>query len=328
MTVATHRAEVLRPAVISLLVGVSAVAVGVRWPLVSPLLIALAVGVVIVNVAGARSAAACGDPDLTRLALRVGIVLLGLRLPLSEIARLGWPALVSVAIVVAGTYAATCWIGLRVLRLEPGAAVLIAAGTAVCGAAAIAAVESDIKRRSSDVAAALALVTVFGMALVLVIPMLGRSLGLNLAQSGAWAGASIHEVAQVVASSSLIGGGALAIASTIKLVRVATLGAAVIVSRHLAGARPSDTSVPLVPWFVWGFAGAVAVRTVDVLPGPILSMADHLTLGLLATAMFGLGLTVSRAALRAVDRRLALLAGSATAVVGLLGLAGAGLAVA
>jgi uncharacterized integral membrane protein (TIGR00698 family) len=325
MSLVPLRGGTVRAGTISLLVGLLAVAIGALRPLVSPMLVALVAGLLVANVAGARWTRACGDAGLTRTALRIGIVLLGLRLPLSQLGELGWPVLASVLLVVTGTYAATWWIGVRILRLDPGAAVLVAAGTSVCGAAAIAAVESEIRRRSSDVAAALALVTAFGMVLILAIPVLSAALGLTAVRSGAWAGASIHEVAQVVASSSLIGGGALAVASTIKLARVATLGLVVVASRRLAGSPRDDPHVPLVPWFVWGFAAAVVVRTLDLLPATALSLADLVAIGLLATAMFGLGLTVSRDAIRTVDRRLTVLAGSATAVVALLGLTAVGL---
>ena len=283
--------------------AVVAVLVAAVFPLVSPLLLALLAGVAVANLGSGGLAVRWHDPALTKVVLRVGVVLLGLRLSLAELADLGLRGGAVVIGVVAITFTTTWLLGRR-MGLEPGLVVLVAAGFSVCGAAAIAAVESGVRRRPADVAVSIALVTVFGTAMIPLLPLAAAGLGLDQVQAGVWAGASIHEVAQVVAAASLTGSTALAAATTIKLARVALLGAVFVVSRKLAGTDEEDAGrAPLVPWFVWGFLGAVALRTTGLLPGSVLGAADLVTTMALAAAMFGLGMTVTAAALRLADRR-------------------------
>lgn len=85
-------------------------------------------------------------------------------------------------------------------------------------------------------------------------------------QTGVWAGASIHEVAQVVSAASFAGPAALAAASTIKLDSVALLGVVFIASRRLAGSS-DDAKASLVPWFVWCLVLAACLWTTGLLPG-------------------------------------------------------------
>jgi uncharacterized integral membrane protein (TIGR00698 family) len=161
------------------------------------------------------------------------------------------------------------------MGLEPGLVVLVAAGFSVCGAAAIAAVESGVRRRPSDVAVAIALVTVFGTAMIPLLPLASRLLGLPEIEAGIWAGGSIQEVAQVIASAGLVGTSALGAATTVKLARVALLGAVVLASRRLvAGSDTAAPQGPLLPWFLWGFLAAVALRSSGLVPAAALTGAD------------------------------------------------------
>jgi uncharacterized integral membrane protein (TIGR00698 family) len=299
--------------------AVVAVLISTWVTLVGPILIALALGVLCANLLGPDIAARLGDQKVTQVVLRVGVALLGLRLPLSDLAAIGVRGAVIVIGVVSITFATTCIVGRR-LGLDTGLVVLIAAGFSVCGAAAIAAIESSVRRRPADVATAIALVTIFGTVMILVIPLSASALGLSELQAGVWAGASIHEVAQVVAAASLAGPGALAAASTIKLARVSLLGGVFIASRVLAGETSATAKAPLVPWFVWCFVLTAALRTSGIVPGGMLDIANVVTNGLLAAAMFGLGLTITLAALCRVERRAMWLALFATLVAALTSL--------
>lgn len=301
--------------------AVLAVVVATVVPLLSPLLIGLLAGVVVANLPRVR-AERWHDPVLTRTLLRAGIVLIGLRLSLADLGEVGARGVLVAAAVVAVTFAATWSLGRR-LGVDPGLAAMIAAGFSVCGAAAIAAVESGIRRRPADVAVAIALVTAFGTLMIPAVPLLAALLGLDDVSAGVWIGASVHEVAQVVASAALVGPDALVSATTSKLARVAMLAGVFLACRRLAGTSDDDgPKGPAVPWFVVGFLVAVAVRSSGVLPAWVLQGADTAAGLALAAAMFGLGTTVTLVALRQVERRAVLLAGYATAVATVVSLAG------
>ncbi|MFE4198674.1 YeiH family protein [Paenarthrobacter sp. NPDC056912] len=294
--------------------GLAAWALGQVMPLVSPLLIALILGAMIVNTPAGAHRLFAGHQAVTKVMLRLGVVLLGLRLPLADILALGPRVLVVIAVVVGVTFVATSMIGDR-LGIDRGMVTLIATGFSICGAAAIAAVEGGIKRRNEDVALAIAMVTLFGSAMIVLLPLASKALGLSSVQLGVWAGASIHEVAQVVAAATTGGAAAVAIATTVKLGRVALLAVAYVAARRRDGGTQVDgAKPPAVPWFVVGFLVAAAVATLRMLPGPILQGADFATTILLASAMFGLGLGMHVRSLFPVPLRVLGLAAASTAI--------------
>lgn len=273
-----------------LVLGVFALALGRVIPLISPLLIALILGAVATNLPMRADGVLRSHDASTKLVLRLGVVLIGLRLPLQEIAEIGPRGVVVILLAIVVTFAFTCLLGDR-LGLDRGLVTMIAAGFSVCGAAAIAAVEGGIRRRREDVALAIVLVTVFGSLMIVVLPLTAGMLAMTDTQTGVWAGAAIHEVAQVVAAASTAGTVGIAMAMTVKLGRVALLAPVYVVARRRDGARTStDGSAPLVPWFVIGFLISAALRSADILPGTVLDVADVATTVLLAAAMFGLGL--------------------------------------
>ncbi|GAA4753325.1 putative sulfate exporter family transporter [Nocardioides endophyticus] len=279
-------------------------------PLLSPLLVALALGALVANTRLSRTRSLQGHAPVTKWLLRVGVVLLGLRLPVADVLAVGWSAAVVIMVTVVITYTGTRYLGRR-LGLADDMVTLIAAGFSICGAAAIAAVSDAVQARERDVALAVALVTIFGSVMIGAVPALSSALGLSSTQGAVWAGASIHEVAQVVAAGSLIGTGAVAVATTVKLGRVALLAPTYAVAARSAG-RHGEGRVPLVPWFVIGFAVAVAVRSLEVLSTPVVDVSSQLTTMLLAAGMFGLGLGLRLADLWPIPTRQLALAAMST----------------
>lgn len=302
-----------------LALAVAGVALGLStWaPLLGPLLVALIIGMVTANTPGISRFVIGTAPRLDKFLLRSGIVLLGLKIAITDILDLGAAGISVVLVTVVATYAATQVVG-RLLRLERDLVTLIAAGFSICGAAAVAAVESSIGAKAKDVALAVALVTVFGTIMIGTVPALGHLLALSDEQTAIWAGASIHEVAQVIAAASLIGGGAtvLAAATTVKLARVTLLAPVQIISARMCRAEGTERRGPIVPLFLFGFLAAVAVRTTGVLPQGVLDVASSLTTILLSAAMFGLGTGIVARHLWPVPVRALLLAAISTVVAG------------
>ena len=217
--------------------------------------------------------------------MRLGVVLLGLKLSLGDILGLGWATVAMVFVVVAATFAGTQWLGAR-LGLPGDQPLLIATGYSICGASAICAVSEVRESEERDVATSVALVTLCGTLAIAVLPLLQYPLGLDDGQFGRWVGAGVHDVGQVVAAAQTAGPHALGQAVLVKLMRVALLAplvAAVVLSVRArrsseaaearaaaprgsgSGARPQRP--PLIPLFVMGFLLMVAVRTTGWLPG-------------------------------------------------------------
>lgn len=324
---APRRASLRRlgPGLAVALVGAAAaLPVASLVPGLSPLLLAIVLGVVARNAGLLPERFSAGLAFAGRVPLRLGIVVLGLQLSLRDLAALGWGIPVLAFAVVTTGILATVLLG-RLLRVPPRQALLVACGFSICGAAAVAGVESVVEADEEETVTAVALVILFGTLMIPTLPLVAGLLGLDARTGGVWAGASVHEVAQVVAAGGLLGSGALALAVTVKLARVLMLApvAAVLSWRQRRAGVEGGKRPPLVPLFVLGFLALVVVRSLVDVPAAVLGGAQGVQTFLLTTAMLALGAGVHvRSLLRRGGRTLALAVGS-TFVVGAVGLAGA-----
>jgi uncharacterized integral membrane protein (TIGR00698 family) len=234
--------------------------------------------------------------------LRLGIVLLGLRLSLTDVASLGWVAVLAIVALVAASFVVT-WLVARAFRLEGDQPVLLAAGFSICGVSAVGAMSAARNSPDRDTATPVALVTLFGTLAIVVLPVLGAVARLDAVDLGRWIGASVHDVGQVVATAGAAGTAALSAAVVVKLTRVLMLApmvaAASIATRRSAGRAGAEAGAPstaarppIVPLFVAGFVVAVLIRTFLPVPDAVLAAADLLQSALLAAALFAIGATL------------------------------------
>ncbi|MEZ2391600.1 YeiH family protein [bacterium RCC_150] len=272
---------------------------------------AVALGLLAANIPGTATwAAGRARPGLDfagKHHMRAGIVLLGLKVSILDILDLGWFALVLIAAVVVLSFAGTYGLA-RLLRLPKEAALLIATGFSICGASAIGAMAAVRRIKHQDTVLPVALVTLCGTLAIGVLPLLMHPLSLSPERFGAWTGASVHDVGQVVATAQTAGPAALALAVIVKLSRVVLLApivAAAGVAQRIAGRRkacePTGPELgndddagfpPIVPLFVVGFIAMVAVRSMGWLNSALLEGAAGVQDILLASALFGLGSAV------------------------------------
>lgn len=246
--------------------------------------------------------------------MRLGVVLLGLKLSLVDIAGLGSVTISTTVLIVILTFFGTLWLGRRV-GLPGHQPLLIATGFAICGASAIGAMSGVVKAKDEETATPVALVTLCGTLAIGVLPLLWHPLGLTALQFGHWVGAGVHDVGQVVATAQIAGTAALAVAVVVKLTRVLMLApivasVSVYERRRVAvtvaaggavtgpAGSPAHADAPaaarpaVVPLFVAGFLAMVLVRTFVPVPPALLDAADLVQTVLLAMALFGLGTAV------------------------------------
>jgi len=266
-------------------------------PQVGILTWAIALGVVAGNLGLLPVTSRQSLTRLTRRLLRVGIVLLGFSVSFTSIAALGLPLVGVVAGTLVSTLLVTTWVGVR-LGLSRPRALLIGTGTAICGASAIAAMEDTARADEEDVTAAITMVTLFGSLSLVLLPLLQAPLGLSQLEFGIWAGASVHEVGQVVAAASPAGAAVVATAVVVKLTRVVMLAPVVAAVSAISRLRsagtetPTGRSNPIVPLFVLGFLACVSLRTVGAVPGSALPWITVVQVTALGAALFGMGATV------------------------------------
>ena len=209
------------------------------------------------------------EPGIAMAAKRVlrwGVVLLGLQLSLPAILALGPGVLLICVCAVAVTFFATLALG-KVLGVDPELRLLIASGFSICGAAAVAGVQGAVKAPQEKVAAAVALVVLFGTLMIPAMPLLIGALGLSDGDAGTLIGGATHEVAQVVAAAGIAGGGAiLAVAVPVKLARVVLMapvvaGVSLVMRRKNGAPVAGQKRPPILPLFVVGFVAMVLVAT-------------------------------------------------------------------
>ena len=273
---------------------------------ISEVTIAILIGLVVGRVPAVDSADL--GPGLKFAAerlLRLGIVLLGAKLSVQQIAGIGLPA----AAIIAVTMAAALTIVLvlsRLARVDSRLAVLLAVGAAVCGNSAIVATAPVISARARDVAYAVATITLFGTIAVFVYPLIGHTARLGDAVFGLWAGIAINDTSQVVAASSAYSPGAFEVATVVKLIRNALMAPLLVLiawawSRQ-TGSR-GDTRAGLrraVPLFVFGFLALSALRSVGVIDAGLATGLETAARSLILVALAAVGLNVRVEELRAV----------------------------
>ena len=280
---------------------------------VSPLVIAVVLGALISNLGFLPENCRIGLGFSARNLLRLGIVLLGLQLSFAQVRELGVPGLALVIIVVAITFTGTQWLG-RKMGLSHGLSLLVATGFSICGASAIAAMRPVSDADDDDMAYAIALVTICGTLAIFVLPAVGEMIDFSGVRFGSWVGASVHDVAQTVATAASSNEDAQHAAIVVKLTRVmllAPLVAGVSFARRRKlnrantpqSGNPQTKLPPIVPLFIVGFIAAISLNSIFDLSPSVLDNAKWIEKSLLACALGGLGAGVDARKLRRVGSR-------------------------
>jgi uncharacterized integral membrane protein (TIGR00698 family) len=277
--------------------------------------IGLFLGILVANLrpmpavdAGARLARAWFLP--------VGIVLLGARLSLADILATGVGALAVLVIDIVLVLGAILVLG-RVLGTSSRLAALIGVGTAICGNTAIVATAPVIRAEERDVSFAVATITLFGTAAVIVFPLIGHALGMSDALFGYWAGAAVNDTSQVTATAFSYSVPAGETATIVKLTRNTLMVPVILVvgtwfatreaaSAEAASAGASSPGRPnllasarrAVPPFLFGFLAMALLNSAGFIPADVADVLVALSQVLIVMALVGVGLSTKLASLR------------------------------
>ncbi len=292
---------------------------------VSPIMLAIVLGVIVRNTVGLPPTFESGIRFGLVRVLRLGIILLGIRLSLGEVGGIGLRSLpiiigsVTAALVVV-TYVSR-WAG-----LPPRLGTLIAVGTSVCGATAIVATAPAVGAQDDEVSYSVACITLSGVLAMLAYPFAAHWwFSADAFRSGLFLGAAVHETAQVIGSGLIYqeyfgDSAALDAATVTKLVR--NLGMLLIIPlmsilyhRRSGAGSTAPRWWSMIPLFVVGFACMSLLRTIgdvgDRAFGVLSAAQWEAAVGLiqqmaetsLGIAMAAVGLGTSIAALRRIGLR-------------------------
>ncbi|HJV45255.1 MAG TPA: putative sulfate exporter family transporter [Bacillota bacterium] len=279
-------------------IGISAA----KLPLIEklgPMVTAILIAMIYRQVAGYPEAVRSGVQFAGKKILRMAIILFGFKLNVEIILHQGLGLLARDAITIILAMAVTLLIA-RWLKADFSLSLLLAVGTGVCGAAAIAAVSPIVKAKDDETAIGVGIIALMGTIFTILYTILRPILQLSDLQYGIWSGISLHEIAHVAAAAAPAGQDAVAVALLAKLGRVLLLiPLCFILAAWMKKKNATDGQVKVeFPWFLIGFIVTSLIGTYVPIPKAFMQDLATLSSFLLTAAMVGLGLNVSLQALR------------------------------
>lgn len=280
-----------------------------------PVTLAIVMGLLLRNLGWVPAACDTGIKSY-EVALKFGIVLLGLSLTFLDAIRLGAQA-ISVVVICVMITPVLIYLIARPLCIAQRLGILIGVGTTICGSTAIAIAAPAIEAKDEEVSYAIGTISLFGLLTMLTLPLVGTAFSLTAAEFGMWAGIAVPSTPQVIGTASMYHDGAIAQATVVKMTRnIFIIPAVFILGAWYARRRVSAVGRRLtakeywkaVPVFLFGFLALAVVRSLvdhfEILPrelwdwtlGKVAGAAKFLIL----IAMVGIGLNTRFSAMRKV----------------------------
>lgn len=230
--------------------------------------------------------------------LRLGIILYGFRLTLTDVTQVGLAAIVVDAIVVCGTIGLGLLVG-KWLKIEKDLALLTSCGSAICGAAAVLGAEGALRAKPYKTAVAVSTVVIFGTIAMFLYPTLYRAgfFGLSDNLMGIYTGSTVHEVAHVVGAGNAMGEEVAGVSIIVKMIRVMMLVPVLLVLAWVAGRKNTGEdggkSKIVVPWFAILFLVVIVFNSLVNIPTEMTNALNTTSTFCLTMAMTALGVETS-----------------------------------
>ncbi len=242
-----------------------------------------------------------------RTLLRIGVVLLGLRIGWSDVSSLGFELIGMLCLSVALTIGVSILLA-RAMGFNPLFGLLSGGATAICGASAAMALSAALppheKKEQATIFTVIGVSALSTLAMILY-PLIANLLGFDHQSAGIFIGATIHDVAQVVGAGYAISPETGNVATVVKLLRVAMLLPVILLATHLGRqqAQGEGERPPLLPWFVVGFVIAAAINSLAILPKAVTDFGSDLSRWCLVISMTAIGMKTRLGELRKVGIR-------------------------
>ncbi|MCL4552029.1 MAG: putative sulfate exporter family transporter [Candidatus Marsarchaeota archaeon] len=275
---------------------------GYTGPWVSDMAIVILLGLLVKNTVGVPKVCQAGAKFSLQKLLRLGIILLGIKLSFIDIVRNGALSLIIVLVCMSAALLLV-YQGSRMLGLSRRLAILIGVGTAVCGNSAIVATAPAIEAKDEDVSFAVATITIFGTLAVFLYPIIGHLAGFSQSFFGTWAGTAVNDTSQVTATAAAYGEQALKVATVAKLTRNTLMAPLVVLIGilYLRGVNREATDkerearrvtfTKVIPWFVLGFLALAILNTIGLFSSDVVSSVYWASHFLIVMAVTGIGLS-------------------------------------
>ena len=230
--------------------------------------------------------------------LQAGIILIGFTISASTALEITFKYFPYVSIFVLIIF----FVGLllaNLFKIEKKLGILIASGTAICGATAMAAISPLIKSKPKDLFVALAIIFIFNAFSIGILPLVGIKLGMSSESFGAWSSMAVHDTSSVIGTAIAFGGSALETATTLKLSRTIWLIPLIII---LGIFYPNKSRVKF-PIFISLFIAAIAVGSIFNLSQETINLIDTTGTIFLISALFCLGTQISLETIKEINTK-------------------------
>lgn len=303
---------------LAVLLAVVATGLGTLVPAVGAVPFGIALGIALAAIAPQVRRFSRGFKFSSSTLLQLAVVLLGARLSLSDVARVGLQTLPvmlgTLAVCLGAAYLLIKW-----LDIPRRLGTLIGVGTGICGATAIAAVAPIIGATAAEITYAVSTIFVFNIAALFVFPIIGHAAGMDMTTFGIFAGTAVNDTSSVVATAASFGLAAMNVAVVVKLVRTLmivpiTMSLAAMEARRasqinddrVTPLQPATTSVAarfgrglkLIPTFLIVFLLVVVTNSTGIIPGSVGEPIGQISSFLITVALCGIGLGTDFASLR------------------------------
>ena len=234
--------------------------------------------------------------SVTTNLLQVGIILIGLTISASSAAEIAFkyfPYISAFVIIIffVGLFLA------NLFRVDRSLGILIASGTAICGATAMAAISPLIKAKPKDLFAALTIIFIFNAIAIGIFPLIGAATGMNFESFGAWSSMAVHDTASVIGTAIAFGGDAVETATILKLSRTIWLIPLIII----LGIFYQDRSKPKLLIFILLFIIAIALGTILEFNQDTIFFIDSISKIFLISALFCIGTQITFEAIKEIN---------------------------
>lgn len=267
---------------------------------ISPLIIGIILGILFSHTFRSKlpDSWKAGIIFSTKTLLRTAIVFYGFRLTFQDITDIGVAGVVSSFLIVTLTFIIGMFAGIKVLKLDKETTILTSAGSSICGAAAVLATESVIKAPAHKSAIAVGTVVLFGTISMFLYPYL-YSIGFysfTEQEFGLYLGATLHEVAHVVAAGNSISEEVANFSVIEKMLRVMFLAPFLIVISYyitqVAKSKKEESSKSkiVIPWFAFLFIAIAIFNSFDLLNHQTVNVINEVDTFFLTMAMAALGM--------------------------------------
>ena len=185
----------------------------------------------------------------------------------------------------------------NLFKVDRSLGILIASGTAICGATAMAAISPLIKAKPKDLFAALTIIFVFNAIAIGIFPLIGAATGMNFESFGAWSSMAVHDTGSVIGTAIAFGGDAVETATILKLSRTIWLIPLIII----LGIFYQNKSKPKFPIFILLFIIAIASGTILEFNQNTIFFIDSISKIFLIAALFCIGTQITFEAIKEIN---------------------------